>query len=441
MKTAINLLLVAALLFVTACTRHSPTPNTTNVDYYTCTMHPSVHAKAPGKCPSCGMDLVPVMAKEGDSAHPKETAPPANSGGMQGMAGMPGMSGNAPEKGATTHEFVVPVERQQQIGVTYSRVERKPLEHTIRAVGMVEPDLQKHWAFVARVDGFVQQLFVTSPGEVVEKDAPLLSIYSPDLFTTEREFVSLLRMRDEAKSPEMRATPERLLQASRFRLQQWNVTEEQIKQLERSRQPNESLTLQSPFRGVVQEVAAHQGVNVKTGDHLVDVVDLSVVWVWAEFYENEISMLQQGQKLAITSNSYPGEKFEANITVVNPFLDPVKRTARARIDIANPDFRLRPGMFVNAELGMNMGEALTIPSSAVMPTGMHNYVFVDKGEGKLEPRLVYLAARYGDAYEVKSGLTEGERVVASANFLIDAEAKVQGALASFAPTPEAAHQR
>jgi membrane fusion protein, copper/silver efflux system len=142
-------------------------------------------------------------------------------------------------------------------------------------------------------------------------------------------------------------------------------------------------------------------------------------------------MLNVGQKLAITTKSYPGEKFEGTISVINPFLDEAKRTAKVRINIANPDFKLRPGMYVDAELAMDMGEALTIPVSAVMPTGTRNVVFVDKGEGKLEPRIVELGSKYGDSYEVKSGLKGDERVVASANFLIDAESKVQGALRGF----------
>ena len=164
---------------------------------------------------------------------------------------------------------------------------------------------------------------------------------------------------------------------------------------------------------------------------LVEVADLSMVWVWAEFYENELSMLQAGQEFTITTASYPSEKFKGTISVINPFLDPAKRTARVRIDIPNPDFKLRPGMYVNAELGMQMGEGLTIPASAVMPTGSRNIVFVDKAGGKLEPRVVQLGPKYGDSYEVQSGLQENERVVASANFLIDAESKVQGALNDF----------
>jgi Cu(I)/Ag(I) efflux system membrane fusion protein len=324
--------------------------------------------------------------------------------------------------------------------VTYAKVERKPLSHTIRSVGAIVPDRGRNSQFVSRVDGYVQKLHVTSPGELVEKDAPLLSIYSPDLLTSEREFVELLRMRDEAKSKDARETPQRLIESAKRRLQLWNVTPEQIAELERTRKATDTITLLSPFRGVVQSVPVEQGKSVKVGDMLVEVADLNVVWVWADFYENELSMLQVGQKIAVTAKSYPGETFDGTISLINPFIDETKRTAKVRIDIPNADFRLRPGMYVNAELAMNMGEALTVPVSAIMPTGTRSVVFVDKGEGKLEPRIVQLGAKYGDIYEVKSGLAEGERVIASANFLIDAESKVQGALSDFADektvTPE-----
>ena len=405
-----------------------------NIDYWTCTMHPSVHSKDPGKCPICSMDLVPVMKKEGGGATPQPQGQGTKAGetkDMSGMQGMPGMKEGETKGAEKPSEFVVPAERQQQIGVRYAKVERKPLRHTIRAVGLIVPDKTRNWQFVSRVDGYVQKLDVTGPGELVDKNAPLLSIYSPDLLTSEREFVELLRMRDQAKSKDARETPQRLIESAKRRLQLWNVTKEQIGELERTRKASDTLTLLSPFRGVVQSVPLEQGKSVKVGDMLVEVADLSVVWVWAEFYENELSMLQVGQQIDVSTKSYPGEKFEGTISVINPFLDEAKRTAKVRIDIANPDFKLQPGMYVNAELAMDMGEALTIPVSAVMPTGTRSVVFVDKGQGKLEPRIVEIGSKYGDIYEVKSGLQGDERVVASANFLIDAESKVQGALRGF----------
>src|SRR2546426_4772935 len=429
-KIMLLIALVVLLFGAASCGKKDESGKPSNVDYYTCTMHPSVKSQDPkGKCPICGMDLVPVMKKGGGEKQP---------GQMQGMEGMPGMPGTKPEaatQGAQTREFVVPVERQQQIGVTYAAVERKPLRHTIRSVGLVVPDKGRNWQFVSRVDGYVQKLDVKSPGEIVEKGAPLLSIYSPDLLTSEREFVELLRMRDQAKTKDARETPERLIQSAKRRLQLWNVTEQQIAELEKTRNAQENLTLLSPFRGVVQSVPVEQGKGVGIGNMLVEVADLSVVWVWADFYEDELPMLKVGQKIDITAKSYPGEKFEGTISLINPFLEEAKRTAKVRIDIPNPDFKLRPAMYVNAELAMDMGEGLTIPVSSVMPTGTRNVVFINKGEGKLEPRIVQLGSKYGDSYEVQGGLREGEHVVASANFLIDAESKVQQALDEFEPSP------
>jgi membrane fusion protein, copper/silver efflux system len=429
-KTALLVMLAALLSGAASCSKNSTTGKPNKIDYWTCTMHPSVREKGPGKCPICSMDLVPVMKESTTPAASSKSAPQHDHAAM--LAGKPSDSSAT---SSPSHEFVVPVERQQQIGVRYAKVERKPLRHTIRAVGLIVPDKTRNWQFVSRVDGYVQKLDVTAPGELVEKDAPLLSIYSPDLLTSEREFVELLRMRDQAKSKDARDTPQRLIDSAKRRLQLWNVTAQQIADLEKTRKASDTLTLLSPFRGVVQSVPVEQGKSVKTGDLLVEIADLSVVWLWAEFYENELSMLQVGQKLTITAKSYPGQNFDGTISLIDPFLDATKRTAKVRIDIPNPDFKLRPGMYVNAELEMDMGAALTIPVSAVMPTGTRSVVFVDKGEGKLEPRIVQLGTKYGDIYEVKSGLEENERVVASANFLIDAESKVQGALKAFEERP------
>lgn len=426
-RIALLLAFLVLLLGATSCAKKGAAGKPTNVDYWTCTMHPSVHSKDPGKCPICSMDLVPVM-KTIATASPTSAASVPQHDHAAMLAGKPSSSMTI---SSAAHEFVVPIQRQQQIGVTYAKVERKRLLHSIRAVGLTVPDKTRNWQFVSRVDGYIQKLHVSVPGELIEKDAPLLSIYSPDLLTSEREFVELLRMRDEAKSKEARETPQRLIESAKRRLQLWNITEQQIAELEKTRKVSDTLTLLSPFCGVVQSVPVEQGKSVKIGDMLVEVADLSVVWVWAEFYESELSMLEVGQKIGVTTKSYPGEKFGGTISVINPFLDQVKRTAKVRIDIPNPDFKLRPGMYVDGELEMDMGEALTVPVSAVMPTGTRNLVFVDKGQGKLEPRVVQLGYKYADIYEVQSGLHDNERVVASANFLISAESKVQGALKEF----------
>lgn len=423
------LLGVALVMGITSCKKDNSSARPGDVDYYTCTMHPSVRSQDPkGKCPICSMNLVPVKKKSAmTGGHTNDNAMDMS---------MPGMEDMKKETHDHEHseEFTVPVERQQQIGVTYAAVEKRPFTHTVRAVGSVAYDKQRHWDYVARVEGYVQKLSVFSRGELVEKDAPLLTIYSPDLLTTQNEFTDLLKSLDNARARNSNSglsSTERLIESARQRLRLWNISEDQIAELEKTRKPSETLTLRSPFKGVVQNLDVDQGRRVMMGDHLVDIADLSVVWVWAQFYQDELPMLKRGLPITVTTSSYPGEKFNGKISVIDPFINDALRTGRVRIDVENPDLKLRPDMYVDADLTMDMGEGLAVPFSAVLPTGLHNVVFVDKGGGKLEPRFVEIGRKYGEFYELKDGLSENDRVVTSANFLIDAEAKVQGALKSW----------
>jgi membrane fusion protein, copper/silver efflux system len=386
-----------------------------DIDYYTCTMHPSVHSQDPdAKCPICGMDLVPVKKAEAQSD--------------QHQAG-------AIEKDADKPlEFTIPMERLQLIGVTYAAAEMKPLKRNVRAFGTVEATTNKHWDYVARVDGYVHNLNVAAPGDRVEKGQVLMDIYSPDLVSTENEFVDLLRMRENGQKDQNAATTqnaEHLIAGSRARLEQWNISEAQIEALEKTRAAEQFLQLNSPIAGVVEEVAVHQGRHVAVGDHLIDIVDLSSVWVWAEFYENELPLLKAGLQVTITSSAIPTLSIQGKIAVVDPFLNEAKRTGRVRIDVDNRDSKLQPGAFVDVVVALDEGEGLTVPVDAVLPTGEHSVVFVDKGSGRLEPRFVQIGGRFGEDFEVTKGLKAGERVVNSANFLVDAEAKVQGALKSW----------
>lgn len=419
-----------ALLLV-GCNKGAKATKPPDVDYYTCTMHPSVKSQDPNaKCPICSMDLVPVMKK---GAAPSGQGHHADHAGAENMPGMAMPSGNTNESELPS-EFTVPVERQQQIGVTYGKIEKKPFALTIRAVGLVASDKQRRWDYVTRVDGYVEKLFVFSPGEVVEHDAPLVTIYSPDILTTENEFLDVLKTRDETTGKGDRVVLEstqHLVDAAKRRLHLWNITDAQIAELEKTRKPQETLTLKSPFKGVVQALSVDQGRRVMVGERVVEVADLSTVWVWAQFYENELALLKQGTPVTINSSAYPGEKFNGKLSLIDPFLNDASRTARVRIDVENPTMKLRPEMYVNVEMKMDMGEGLAVPVPAVLPTGLRNIVFVDKGEGKLEPRFIDLGRKYGEVYEILSGLKDGERVVTSANFLIDAEAKVQGALKSW----------
>ncbi|HEY3857783.1 MAG TPA: efflux RND transporter periplasmic adaptor subunit [Verrucomicrobiae bacterium] len=460
----------AGALLLVSCSKQSAESKPAAVDYYTCTMHPSVHSQDPhGKCPICSMDLVPVEKKSELTNQPPASSlsgdvdyytcamhPSVRSHDPRGKCPICGMGLIAvkknPEIGkpsgetsaaqgelkkedeAQPFEFIVPVKRQQQIGVTYANVETRPFHHTVRALGTVAYDNQRRWEYVARVDGYVQKMDVFSRGETVEKGAPLLTIYSPEALTAQKEFVNALNMRDSAQDKTNRdvlKSAKQLIASGRERFRLWNIDATQIDELEKKRQPEETLKLSSPFKGVVQDIAAVQGSKVAAGDKLVDIADLTTVWVWAQFSQDELPMAKKGLPVTITTSSYPGEKFEGTISIVDPFVNDALRTGRARIDVQNPDLKLRPDMYVDAELSMDMGEALAVPVSAVLLTGLHNIAFVDGGEGKLKPQFIELGKEYGDFYEVKSGLKLNDRVVASANFLIDAEAQVQGALKSW----------
>jgi Cu(I)/Ag(I) efflux system membrane fusion protein len=391
-------------------------PRTSDIDYYTCTMHPSVRSQDPdGKCPICGKDLVPVKKVEAQ-------------GGPSALAASAGVVADEPR------EFTIPLDRQQMIGVTYATAETRPLRRTLRAAGVVATTTAKHWDYVARVDGYVHNLSVSAPGDRVVNGQVLMDLYSPDLVATENEFVDLLHMRDKNRSDRNAATSEnaeRLIAGARARLQQWNISDAQIDAVEKAGKADQYLSLYSPFDGVVEEVAVHQGRHVAVGDHLIDIVDLSSVWVWAEFYEDELPLLKPGLAVTITSSSIPGLSIPGNIAVVDPFVNELKRTGRVRIDVDNADFKLRPEAYVDVVLALDEGEGLTVPVNAVLPTGEHDVVFVDKGAGRLEPRFVHIGWKFGDVYQVTGGLRAGERVVSSANFLVDAESKVQGALKSW----------
>jgi RND family efflux transporter MFP subunit len=432
-------LLVLILIGLAACSKPATNVASSDVDYWTCTMHPSVHSKTPGKCPICSMDLVPVMKKKTGTAdtsaaseqRDSRTASDQPMGGMQ-MASeqMPGRAKNIEQ--SKTSEFTVPVERQQQIGVTYAEVRRRPLWLDIRSVGTLQADQTQMFEYVARVDGYIQELKVSSPGERVAAGKPLMTIYSPDLRSSEQELVNLLKVQENGSGA--RASLDALIDSARRRLRLWNVDPKEIAELEHTRQPSDQLVLRSPFDGVVDSAPMKAGMSVKSGDKLISMLNLSRLWLWAEFYENEVSLLQEGQPMQVTLTAFPNRSFEGKISVISPAIDPVKRTAMIRIDIPNPGGRLRPGMYANVVAQVNAGEGLTIPFDSVLPTGSRMLVFVNKGSGRLEPRFIQVDRDFVNQtdqnryYQVVNGLREGERVVSSANFLIDAESQVQGAI-------------
>jgi membrane fusion protein, copper/silver efflux system len=338
---------------------------------------------------------------------------------------------------AKPRQFFVPIERQQQFGVTYTEARRRQMRLRIRSGGSLEVDQAQIFECVAHVDGYIDELQVTSPGERVTVGQPLMAIYTPDLRSAEQQLASLLKVEESGNVPAASLT--QLIDSARLRLRRMDVSANQISELERTKQPTDLLLVCSPCDGIVSESPMTVGRSVKHGDKLMVLLNLSSVWLWVNFYEDEVNFLKEGEPMTVDFPSLANRSFAGKVGVITPTIDSVKRTSLVRIDIPNPDGQLRPGMSANVTTDIDAGEGLTIPFESVLPTGSQRLVFVQRGLGKLEPRLVRLRRQSVECadeneeryYQVIGGLQEGERIVSGGNFLINAEAQVQGALRNF----------
>ncbi|HWP90651.1 MAG TPA: efflux RND transporter periplasmic adaptor subunit [Thermodesulfobacteriota bacterium] len=410
------------------------------IEYWTCTMHPSVKLKDPGTCPLCGMDLVPVKKKEitqreteSEKMEGMEGMP--GMGGMQGMQGMPGMGDTSKTKDAQSKSaFTVSPQRQQLIGVKTEPAKVRPMKKVIRTVGIVELDETKIKDVNTKISGWIDKVFVDFKWEHVKKGEPLFSIYSPELVSTQEEYLLALRSKKilgDSQFAEIASSANSLLEASRTRLLLWDISEDQIRKIERTGKVSKSLTIHSPATGFVTEKNVFENMYVEPNTKAYTIADHSVVWVDADIYENEISLVKLGQEAKMTVASLPGEEFPGKIIYILPHLMPETRTIKVRFGFPNPDLKLLPQMYANVELEIPLGERLTVAESAVLRTGKQDLVFVDKGEGNMEIRRIELGQNTDGMYEVLGGLKEGEKVVSRANFLIDAESKIQAAVATW----------
>ncbi len=323
-------------------------------------------------------------------------------------------------------------EKQQLIGVKIGTAEMKPLEKVIRTVGRVDYDEKRIVTVSPKIGGWIEDLFVDFTGKYVMKGEPLLTIYSPELVSTQEEYLIALRAkRDLVKSPfpEVAGSGYSLAESAKRRLKLWDITDDQIRILEETGQPRKTLTLYSPFSGFVLEKAAYNGMNVMPGIALFKLADLSVVWLYADIYEYELPFIRLGQQASIQLSYIPGEIFTGKAIYIYPSLNPETRTAKVRFEIPNSQGRLKPEMYANVEIKVHLGQKLAVPEGAIIDTGLRQMAIVDKGSGYFEPREVKVGAKVDDYYEVIKGLKAGERVVTSANFLIDSESKLKEALA------------
>lgn len=320
--------------------------------------------------------------------------------------------------------------QRQMIGVTSATVERTTLKKTIRAVTRVDFDERRLTDVTFKISGWVQDLFIDYTGKPVRIGEPLLTLYSPDLVTSQEEYLLALHTRDllaHSSLPEARNGSQGLVEAARRRLLLWDLTPQQLKTLEERGSPQTSLTLFAPASGIVVEKMAVKGMRMEPGMKLYRIADLSTVWLYADIYEYEVPLVREGQTVTIALSYYPGEIFSGKITYIYPYLDTQTRTNKVRLEFVNPRGKLKPGMYANSEIEINLGSTLTLPESAVLQSGLRQLVFVDQGQGVFAPREIKLGVKADSRFVVLNGLTAGERVVTSGNFLLDSESKLQSA--------------
>ena len=337
---------------------------------------------------------------------------------------MPGMAGSPP--GAVS----IPAVARQLIGVRSTSAAYTTLMQEIRTVGTVGYDERGLTQVTLKISGWVREVFVNSIGRPVRKGEPLFTFYSPDLLATQDEYLLALRAQTQlAASPldEAKANAASLVVSARERLRLWDLTDAQIAGLERRGKAEPVLTVYAPSSGIVLKREALPGKYVEPGTTLYEVADLSTVWISADIYESEVASVKLDQPISVSFAAYPGETFHGNMAYIYPSLNQEARTVRVRFELPNPGLKLKPGMYGNVTLQTDAAKALVVPKEAVLETGLRQLVFTDRGQGRYEQTLVKLGRRNQDHVEVMEGLKEGDRIVTSANFLLDAESKLTSA--------------
>ncbi len=427
---------------------------------YHCPMHPTYVSSQPGECPICGMNLVPVgseaktdtvaiadshMAKPGQYTCPMDPQIVSDTAGKCPICGMnlelvtaaPGddmkHAGHTADLGSAPVPGLVPVtiepQRLQLIGVRTGTVTRRNVSNTTPLVGYVTPDESKVSNLTVRVSGWVQKLNVNETGQRVTKEQPLLTLYSQDLYQAEQDFLAALSMtRQDGTDAALAITHNQILDAARERLRLLGLTTDDITQLENSGTARPEISLRSPYDGVVLEKNVNDGQQVTPDQRLFTIADLRTIWVLADVYEADIASVRIGQPTTMTIAAYPNEQFTGKVSFIYPTISEQTRTLKVRIEFANADFRLRPGMYAQIELAGGADEVLAVSRDAVMDGGEIAYAFVIHNGTHFEPRLIKIGRSTGDYVEVQGGLSEGETVVTSANFLIDSESRLKAAI-------------
>jgi len=352
-----------------------------------------------------GMDYIPVFAGEGDM----------NSGGST--------------------QLKISVEKVQKLGVKSVTVSKQVFTQTVRAVGRIEPNERSIYVIAPKFEGWVETLHVNATGDEVQAGQALFEVYSPELVSAQREYLIALQgvaaMKDAA--PEALANMNNLVNSSLARLKNWDISPKELRQLRESGAVKHTIPYRSPVRGIVLEKMAVKGMRFMPGETLYKIADLSKLWMMVDVFEQDIGLIKVGQAAQVSIDAFPGRVFATRVSYIYPTLNEQTRTAQVRLEMSNADGQLRPGMYAQALLSIknNQQAVLSVPDSAVIYSGSRKLVLVDLGEGKFAPRTVKLGRQSDDQIEILDGVTEGEKVVISANFLIDAESNLKAAIAGF----------
>lgn len=363
-----------------------------NISYYTCSMHPTVRSTKPGKCPICSMDLTPVTREE--------------------------------EQAGVIH---IADHRRALLGIRTTKVVRAPIDLDITAKGRLAVDETRLHDVALKIGGYITDLRVNTTGQPVARGDTLFTLYSPELYTAEQEYLIASQNRDAMRVNGESGHHERLAHAAETKLRLWGLAEDQLAALVRRGEPIERVPFPSPASGVVIEKNVVDGAAVMAGQRLFRIADLADIWVEADVYESDLPRITKGMSASITLEYLPGRTFDGKVAFIYPYLDPASRTGRVRIALPNKRLELKPDMYATVTFKLPLGPRLVVPSSAVVYTGPRRIVFVDLGNGALRPQEVTIGARSGDLIEIASGLDDGDVVVSSGNFLVAAESRVRSA--------------
>jgi Cu(I)/Ag(I) efflux system membrane fusion protein len=341
-------------------------------------------------------------------------------------------------------------ERRQLLGIRSEQVREELIEHVIRTVGRITPDETRIHHIHTKYDAYVERLYVDFTGKFVKKGDRLVALFSPELLATQEEYLLALHARDRLAASDLPGVAKGgadLLAATRERLLLWDVAPEDIDAIGRAGKPQRAIDLHSDISGYVLQKNAIQGMRVMQADTLFDIADLSHLWVLADVYVSDLAAIRLGMRAEVSAAYLPGQTWRGPVTYIAPTVDEKTRTVKVRVEVDNRAAALKPDMYADVLLKADLGRGLVVPASAVIDAGDRKLVFLDRADGRLEPRRVEIGAALPEGVQVLSGLARGDRVVTSANFLLDSESSLKAALSSMAsplaagtPAPPAGHQ-